>query len=142
MKRGLTTQAVDALQGPSQPRQPAKKAKPSPRTRAAKTTVLRPQSERQFQAQVAQALTLRGWDVLVIPDSRRVGMRGWPDVVALHPTRRVLIAWECKGARTRIRPEQVDVLARLAAVERIDIRVVRPADWPEVRRILGVEALT
>jgi hypothetical protein len=58
---------------------------------------------------------------------------GWPDLV-LWRAGQFLVA-ELKSARGRLRPEQRDVLATLAAAG-VDARVWRPADWPEIEALL------
>lgn len=108
-----------------------RRAKPAP-ARARKPAI----SEKRFQGQLEAALRLAGYWVFSIPDSRKATARGLPDVLALHPTKRVLLALECKAERTKVRPEQTVVLAMLAAVERIDARIVRPADWESIEKEL------
>ncbi len=96
--------------------------------------VLRALSERDFQKQVVEGLTQRGWVVWVVPDMRKT-RRGLPDILAIHfqkPGR--LLAYELKAERTRIRPEQTLAIAHLSTVPGIDARIVRPSDWAQLSR--------
>ena len=97
--------------------------------RARKPKAARVETEKAFQRRVEANLRALGWWVFSIPDSRRATARGLPDVLALHPKRRVLLAWEFKRQAGRTRPEQIAVLHMLTCAERIDARIVRPADW-------------
>jgi hypothetical protein len=75
------------------------------------------QSEADFQKTVLEFLRLRGWETLVLPRyvlycaqrhpvhwGRRV-KRGWPDILALRPPRRLTI--ECKAESGEVDPDQV-----------------------------------
>jgi hypothetical protein len=53
-----------------------------------------------------------------------------------------LLFWELKSQRGRIRPEQQNVIQYLQMVAGdIDARIVRPADWPQLRDALDAGAL-
>jgi len=99
--------------------------------------ILSAMSERVFQAHVVTALKDRGYLVWTVPDMTKTA-RGLPDVIAVHPTRvpRRVLFYELKSQRGRVRPEQADALAALSDVHGVDARIVRPADWPELRDAL------
>lgn len=88
-------------------------------------------SEREFQSYVLEALHRRGWLTFVIPDMRRTNA-GWPDVVALHAGRHVMLAWELKGEHTRVTPIQRAVITLLQDIPGVDARIIRPSMWPAV----------
>lgn len=85
-------------------------------------------TERQFQADVRALLTLHGYRVHVVHDSRR-SPEGWPDVTALHPNGDIL-ALELKTETGRVTPAQTEWLALLNGCG-VEARVLRPSevDW-------------
>ena len=89
--------------------------------------------ENEFQREhVVDGLKRRGWVVMVIPDMRKVEA-GWPDVTAWHPSLPGLVLmYELKTSRGRVRPKQQRVIDHLRTVPGIDARIVRPADWPGI----------
>lgn len=98
--------------------------------------VLKPQSERDWQATVLQYAALRGWRAYHNPDSRR-STAGFPDLVLVR--RPHVVFAELKSDTGRLRPEQVQWLDELRACGVMAV-VWRPADWPEVERVLGGQA--
>lgn len=88
-------------------------------------------SEREFQSYVLEALHRRGWLTFVIPDMRRTNA-GWPDVVAIHTGRPVLLAWELKAEKTRVTPIQRAVITVMQSIAGVDARIIRPSHWPAV----------
>ena len=93
-----------------------------------------------------------GWDVLhvkpaafvgdpsrperkrfVTPTSGSLGS-GWPDLILVRGSR--IVAAELKAGRNKPSPEQVDVLAKLAAAG-IETYVWWPRDWPSILVTLG-----
>jgi hypothetical protein len=49
----------------------------------------------------------------------------------------MLLFWELKAARGRVRPEQGEWLMRLGAVEAVEAEVMRPADWESmIKRLM------
>lgn len=91
-------------------------------------------SEGEFQARVVAEAKLLGWDVYHNPDSRR-SSAGWPDLELVHPDRGYFKA-ELKKHDGRVRPDQVRVIDLL---RRAGVRVFvwRPADWPEILKVLN-----
>jgi hypothetical protein len=61
--------------------------------------------------------------------------RGWPDWVLCRPPR--LILAELKTRTGKVTPAQRNWLDLLAQVPGIETYLWRPADWPDVERILA-----
>lgn len=89
-----------------------------------------------MQASVIELLTTLGWIVTVtdaghqLKRARRLP-KGWPDLVAYRKERYLLI--ECKSPTGELRPDQVELHARLAR-HGVPVHVVR--DVAELSRIL------
>lgn len=98
-------------------------------------------SEPEFQAAVIEAARLLGWRVAHFRPARtRRGWRtpvqgdgrGFPDLVAVHPGRGVLLVRELKaGGRAKLSREQAAWLADFEACG-VDVGVWRPDDWDEI----------
>jgi hypothetical protein len=73
--------------------------------------------------------TLRGWATPCEGDAR-----GFPDLVLLRPPR--LVVAELKAERRRPTPDQQVWLDLFRAVPGVEVYVWRPADWPEIVRVL------
>jgi hypothetical protein len=102
-------------------------------------------SEEEFQRAVMAYARAHGWAVWHFHDSRRqagkrfVGDRdaaGFPDLVL---ARERIVYAELKGAAGRLTARQEHALT-LLAVAGGEVYVWRPADWPEIERILGGRA--
>lgn len=93
-----------------------------------------PVTERDFQSAVVAYLQMHGWLVFHDHDSRR-NAAGFPDTVAVHPTRRKLLLVELKAQKGRHRPEQLAWLKALDDVETIYTGTWKPGDWTEIERI-------
>lgn len=80
---------------------------------------------------VTDALTLAGWIWTHIrrSDGVTVGNAGLPDIIAVHPTRGTVLAWELKSESGRESIDQVRWLAGFALADTIDSRVVRPSQY-------------
>jgi hypothetical protein len=61
---------------------------------------------------------------------------GWPDDALCHPDGGPLYLWETKGRDEAVSAAQRRWLDALGKVTYVDARVVRPADWGEVQRLL------
>lgn len=94
--------------------------------------------EDELLAMVLELAGYTGWLVWHDHDSR-MNRAGWPDLVLAKPGR-PLCLWELKTERGRLRPAQERWLHVLQQVPGIDVRVVRPADWPAVEAFLKGEA--
>ena len=104
-------------------------------------------NEASWQSVVCDYARLRGWRWWHFADSRRqaggrlvgdVGAAGFPDLVLAHPVHGVVFA-ELKGPKGRLTAVQVDVLDTLVAAG-ARVRVWRPDDWHDVRKVLdGLE---
>lgn len=104
-----------------------------------------PVTEAQFQAQVLALAHLHGWRTMTVRPSigRRGGrpawqtttsIAGWPDAALWRPGQFLLV--ELKTDRGRVTPAQREVIGSLADAG-VDVRVWRPADWPEIEATLG-----
>lgn len=83
--------------------------------------------ERDFQRRVESYARLEGWRVYSIPDSRRVSLKGYPDLTMWRDGE---VIWaELKREKGRVSPEQVLVLDELRLVPCADVYVWRPSDW-------------
>ncbi len=80
-------------------------------------------SEAQIQSAITDWLTLAGIPFTVtdaahvtingVTRGRAKIRRGWPDVTACLPPDGTLLAIECKSAKGKLRPEQVETIAQL-----------------------------
>lgn len=91
-------------------------------------------SESDFQQTVVELLGTLGYRHLHVRRTIGRGRKwvtstnlvGWPDLLAWCPGR--VVAIELKSESGKATPEQLDVLATLAAAG-IECRVIRPSDW-------------
>lgn len=90
-------------------------------------------SERDFQQQIIDLATLRGWLVYHTHDSRR-SQPGFPDLVMARGAR--LIFAEIKSERGMPSDEQSRWLAALFEAQ-AEAYVWRPSSWPEIAAALG-----
>lgn len=110
-------------------------------------------SEASFQRSVMELAQIGGWKLAHHHDSRRqirpgvhVGDKsaaGFPDLVLCRGDR--VIFAELKTQKGRLSAAQIEWLDALRVVEsnaagRVTVRVWRPADWPEIERLLTPEA--
>ena len=82
-----------------------------------------PATEAQIQRTITDWLALAGIPFTVtdaahvtingVTKGRAKIRRGWPDITACLPPDGTLLAIECKSARGRLRPEQVETIAQL-----------------------------
>ena len=135
----VDSRALDALRAEKSPKTaPGRQRASEARERvvdAVYAMVLAGMSEKRFQALVVSSLRCRGWTVWTVPNMRQT-TAGLPDLLCLHDDIPRVLAWELKAVRTRVTPRQAAVIARLARVPGIDARIVRPADWVELRQWL------
>ena len=82
--------------------------------------------EVQLQNHIIQMATALGWDYFHVHDSRR-SPAGFPDLVLVHPRKRICLVRELKTERGRFRPKQEQWLQDLR-VAGIDAGVWRPGD--------------
>lgn len=108
------------------------------------TAQLEQVTERDWQAQVVELATLRGWQVLHVRRSigRRDGkaayqtttsVKGWVDLFMWRPGE--VLAVELKREKGRLTEEQADVIRSLTAAG-IRCEVWRPSDWDRVQEVL------
>lgn len=102
------------------------------------------QTEKDFTAAVLQAARACGWKAAHFHDSRRqvrpgvfVGDKdaaGFPDIFLCKGDQ--ALALELKVEKGRTKPSQVEWIDALDKAG-IPSFVVRPADWPLIKRLLG-----
>lgn len=98
-----------------------------------------PESEAELLIGLTEAMTLAGWlwthhrrsDLAVM-----MGTVGFPDIVAVHPSRGQILAWELKGPGGRPTGDQVAWIAALAPHPTVDARIVYPADYDAALRVV------
>lgn len=90
--------------------------------------------EKDFQARVSHLMTLVGWRVYSIPDSRRATVSGFPDICAWHPIKNRLIFVELKREKGRLSEAQKQVIGELSKLA--EVYVWRPSDWDDIVRIV------
>ncbi len=94
-------------------------------------------SEDELFAGITQALTLAGWRWMHIrrSDGVTVGDSGWPDVIAAHPDRGIVLALELKDAKLQ---PTVDQLAWILSLDNRTVvaQVVRPADYDRMLDVI------
>ncbi len=88
-------------------------------------------TEDELLAGITDALTLAGWRWTHIRRSDRItqGFEGLPDIIAVHPERAIVLAWELKTDLGVISTDQWGWLVALRDVAGVDARVVRPSDY-------------
>lgn len=97
----------------------------------------RTMSEDELLQGLTEALTLCGWRWMHIirSDGVTAGSAGWPDLVAVHPDRDVVLAWELKGERGVVSGDQAAWLVGLRD-RQVDARLVRPMDYDAALRVI------
>lgn len=87
-------------------------------------------TEDDLLAGITEALTYGGWRWTHIrrSDGVTVGATGLPDIIACHPDRSVVLAWELKSKHGVVMPDQMAWLLGLRGPQ-VDARIVRPADY-------------
>lgn len=107
-------------------------------------------SEKEFQAQVMEFAKLHGWrraHFRCVRVQRANGStyyetpvagdgEGFPDMLLIHETRKLLVAAELKVKPNKPTAEQLDWLKAMASVGARTF-VWYPADWPEIEKVIG-----
>lgn len=91
-------------------------------------------NENDLLAGVTDALTVGGWRWTHHRRSDRalmMGHTGFPDIFAVHPGRRKVLALELKTEAGRLDQRQREWISALLRAG-IDARVVRPADYADL----------
>ena len=91
-------------------------------------------TEKAWQTTVIQAFRFAGWYCYHTYSSKR-SEPGFPDLVCISPQGRVIFA-ELKTQRGRLTAEQERVIELLRRGDN-EVYVWRPADWPEIERLLN-----
>ena len=94
-------------------------------------------TEDELLTGLTDAMTLSGWWWMHVRRSDQAiiqGMQGFPDIFAVHPTRRQALAWELKSDKGQPTYEQHAWMHAISLVVDgcpgvWDGRIVRPADY-------------
>lgn len=94
-------------------------------------------TEAELLAGITEALELAGWRWTHIrrSDGVTMGDSGLPDIIATHPHRDVVLAWELKGDRGTVTGDQAAWLANMRG-RQVDARLVRPSDYDEALQVI------
>lgn len=95
-------------------------------------------TEAELLQGITDALTISGWTWTHIIRSQGVtmGSAGIPDVIAAHPDRGVMLAWELKAERGVVSTDQLAWLFALRGIAGIDARIIRPADYDDALQVI------
>lgn len=99
-------------------------------------------TEEELLIAITDALTLFGWRWMHLrrSDLARVqGSQGWPDLIAIHPDRRLAMALELKTHTGRPTEDQAAWLAFLNLAG-IPARIVRPMDLDLILEVITGKA--
>ena len=86
-------------------------------------------TERLFQGRVQQALRVAGFESYHTYDSRR-STKGFPDLVAINPKKRRILAIEVKTETGKVTPEQNDWLTWFSLCG-VETWLLRPSQFDE-----------
>lgn len=81
---------------------------------------------------ITEALGFGGWRWMHIirSDGVTMGHPGIPDIIAAHPRRNIVLAWELKADHGQVSHDQLAWLLALGGVSPcVDVRTIRPADY-------------
>lgn len=96
--------------------------------------------EQEFQNEVTDLADKNGWLWFHHPyECGEVVRRGWPDLILVHPRRKLLLFRELKWERRKLEPAQSTFLHALQAVG-ADAKVWRPKDRDEIVKVLEDES--
>lgn len=112
-------------------------------------------TEQQFQDAIVDIARLYGWRVAHFAAARtahgwrtpaRYDAKGFPDLVLVHPVRRLVIFAEVKADKGKVTEEQQGWLSALSIAMKCttDVRVAiwRPQDASDIARTLTAGAIT
>lgn len=93
-------------------------------------------SESKFQSELLTHFQAHGWLTYHTYDSRK-SAAGFPDIVAVHPGRRLALFVELKRQhRSPVRPEQQVWLDALDQVAIVRVDLWRPSDWDRAMELI------
>lgn len=90
--------------------------------------------ESEFQSKVIALAKKCGWRVYHTVNARG-SAKGFPDLVLVHPARKLVLFREIKSDGGSISKEQWDWLCDLGGAG-ANAGIWRPHEWPEIERIL------
>ena len=96
-------------------------------------------AEQEFQNEVISIADKNGWLWFHHPYECGEVRPGWPDLVLVHPRRKLLLFRELKWERRKLEPAQSTFLHALQAVG-ADAKVWRPKDRDEIVKVLEDES--
>ena len=92
-------------------------------------------TEQGFQNEVTSIADKNGWLWFHHPYEDGPVRSGWPDLVLVHPRRKLLLFRELKRERGPLTREQSEFLYALQAVG-ADAKIWKPNDWDEIVKVL------
>ena len=92
-------------------------------------------TEQEFQNEVTSIADQNGWLWFHHPYEDGLVRSGWPDLVLVHPRRKLLLFRELKRERGPLTHEQSEFLYALQAVG-ADAKIWKPKDWDEIVKVL------
>lgn len=95
-------------------------------------------TEDELLAGITEALTFGGWrwTHLIRSDGVTMGHPGLPDIIAGHPERPIVLAWELKTEKGQASADQWAWLRALQPALCVDARIVRPADYDPALEVI------
>jgi hypothetical protein len=95
-------------------------------------------TEEELLAGLTDALTIAGWRWTHVrrSDGVTMGNVGLPDLIAVHPTRDLVLAWELKSRTGIPTGDQLAWLRGFQAARGVDARLVRPAQYDDALSII------
>lgn len=95
-------------------------------------------TEDELLAGITEALTFGGWTWthLIRSDGVTMGHAGLPDILAVHPQRELMLAWELKSTKGQLRIDQLRWLLALGSVVGVDARTIRPEQYDQALDVI------
>lgn len=99
-------------------------------------------TEDELMAGITEALGFGGWTWMHIrrSDGVTMGHEGFPDIIAAHPRRNLVLAWELKSENGQATPAQLRWLLALGGMTGMDVRVIRPRDYDTALHVILTDA--
>ena len=103
---------------------------------AQKTIALPPQPESSLQEQILELAELCGWTLRYHTWNSQHSAAGYPDLTLCRPSDGRLLIAELKRDGKGPTTDQRAWLEGLQTVRHFDVKLWRPADWPEIEKVL------